>query len=244
MLINRPRPVTDQVVSLLDERIRSGHYPSGQRLPSEAELAEEFGVSRNTVRTALTRLATAGLIQRKHGSGTYVRQIETGAHSLIDAAWEYKRMIAASGRTPSIKGVSVEKRPATPEEAEALELEPGAPVVAVLRLFFADEQPVIRSLNISPQEKIQSPLESLDPDLGIHEFLEQYCRQRIAYADVEFSAVLADQEVQDALNVPPLTPLIQIRELFFDINDAPLVFALNVHHDTALRLRHVRPWYE
>ena len=215
MLINRPRPVTDQVVSLLDERIRSGYYRSGQRLPSEAELADEFGVSRNTVRTALTRLATAGLIQRKHGSGTYVRQMETGSHSLIDAAWEYKRMIAASGRTPTIKGVSVEQRPATPDEAEALGLEPGALVIAVLRLFFADDQPVIHSLNVSPLEILQEPVETLNPDLGIHEFLEQYCRQRIAYADVEFCAVLADREVQDALGVPPLTPLIQIRELFF-----------------------------
>jgi len=68
----RQPPLSLQVEQILIERIRSGHYPPDAQLPAEVDLAEEFNVSRATVRSALNTLATLGLIVRRHGAGTFV----------------------------------------------------------------------------------------------------------------------------------------------------------------------------
>ena len=57
----------------LTDQIASGRYSSGQRLPSESELVKTFGVSRPTVNRALRELQLTGLIDRRAGSGSYVR---------------------------------------------------------------------------------------------------------------------------------------------------------------------------
>lgn len=65
-------PVSDQIVKILKDRINDGVYASGERLPVEADLAEEFAVSRSTVRNALLSMASASLVERKWGRGTFV----------------------------------------------------------------------------------------------------------------------------------------------------------------------------
>ena len=63
----------DQLYEQILQRIVTGEYPEGARLPSEKALSEAFGVSRPIVREALSRLQVDGLVQARQGSGTYVR---------------------------------------------------------------------------------------------------------------------------------------------------------------------------
>lgn len=65
-----------QLFEEIKRRILQGIYQNGQRLPGENELAEEFGLSRQTVRQALSMLEQGGFIHRRQGSGTYVRRVE------------------------------------------------------------------------------------------------------------------------------------------------------------------------
>ena len=76
-------PKHRQVYSALEREIRSGRYKHGDRLPSEAELVLRFGASRITVGRAVRDLQLAGLVDRRAGSGTYVRAAEApaGSHS-------------------------------------------------------------------------------------------------------------------------------------------------------------------
>jgi DNA-binding FadR family transcriptional regulator len=62
----------DQVIEQLREQIVAGVWPIGGRIPTEAELAQLTGTSRNTVREAVQSLVHAGLLERRQGSGTYV----------------------------------------------------------------------------------------------------------------------------------------------------------------------------
>jgi GntR family hexuronate regulon transcriptional repressor len=61
-----------RVANAIVEEIRSGKYPPGDRLPPERELAEEFGVSRPTVREAMIALEIRGIVEARRGSGIYV----------------------------------------------------------------------------------------------------------------------------------------------------------------------------
>ncbi len=84
-----------QVAKAISEAIRSGQYAAGNRLPSERELADEFKVSRPTVREAMIALEIHGLVEARHGSGVYVldepqsktaaRELDIGAFELTEA---------------------------------------------------------------------------------------------------------------------------------------------------------------
>jgi GntR family hexuronate regulon transcriptional repressor len=63
-----------QVAAAIERAIAEGKYAPGQRLPSERDLAEEFGVSRPTLRRAIIALEVRGLLEARQGSGVYVRQ--------------------------------------------------------------------------------------------------------------------------------------------------------------------------
>lgn len=71
------------VLRQIARAIRSGEYKEGTRLPTERELADLFGVSRSSVREALSILAALGIIDRRAGNGTYIRCCEERILSLI-----------------------------------------------------------------------------------------------------------------------------------------------------------------
>ncbi|HET7545003.1 MAG TPA: GntR family transcriptional regulator [Polyangiaceae bacterium] len=71
-----PLPLYHQLAALLTERIESGELSVGERLPSEPELSRQHGIGRPTVRQATELLVQRGLIERRRGSGTYVRKAE------------------------------------------------------------------------------------------------------------------------------------------------------------------------
>ena len=68
----RPRSLAQGVVEALSDRIRNGRLAPGTKLPTEAEVMGEFGVSRTVVREALSKLQAAGLVETRHGVGTFV----------------------------------------------------------------------------------------------------------------------------------------------------------------------------
>jgi GntR family transcriptional regulator, transcriptional repressor for pyruvate dehydrogenase complex len=78
--LRKTRGLAHDVVDVLGERIRTGAYPVGARLPTEAEIIDEFGVSRTVVRDAISRLQTTGHIITRHGIGSFVQKqnVETG----------------------------------------------------------------------------------------------------------------------------------------------------------------------
>ncbi|MFI6697544.1 FadR/GntR family transcriptional regulator [Streptomyces sp. NPDC050509] len=69
----RRQALGDQVITRLREQITSGAWPVGSRIPTETELVEQLGVARNTVREAIRALAHTGLLDIRHGSGSYVQ---------------------------------------------------------------------------------------------------------------------------------------------------------------------------
>ncbi|MEP7281258.1 MAG: FadR/GntR family transcriptional regulator [Rubrivivax sp.] len=68
----RPRTLAGGLVLALGERVRDGQLAPGSKLPTEAQIVSEFGVSRTVVREALSQLQAAGLVQTRHGVGTFV----------------------------------------------------------------------------------------------------------------------------------------------------------------------------
>ncbi|HRI18970.1 MAG TPA: GntR family transcriptional regulator, partial [Burkholderiaceae bacterium] len=75
----RPRTLALELVESLGDRIRDGRIAPGDKLPTEAAIMGEFGVSRTVVREALSKLQASGLVETRHGIGTFVVGFGDGA---------------------------------------------------------------------------------------------------------------------------------------------------------------------
>ena len=108
-------------------------------LPPERDLAEEFAVSRITVRKALDGLVSEGLLTRRQGSGTYVAaRVEKNFSKLTS----FSEDMLARGRVPKSVWLRRSKGAVTPEESLIMGLSPGTPVYRFHRLRYADESPM------------------------------------------------------------------------------------------------------
>ncbi|MEZ4591367.1 MAG: GntR family transcriptional regulator [Chloroflexota bacterium] len=240
--MNQPKANIEQVEMALRERIRRRAYKPGDKLPTELGLTAEFGVSRATIRTVLTRLANEGLIVRRQGAGTYVNQ-RVGEVNSLGGLLDYGRLITESGYKPTIQPISMVKRGATDEEAAHLNLKPNDPIWVLVRLFLADERPFILATNLIPQAFFTAENGFYDGRLPLHDFLQQYCQQTIAYAIYELSPVLADDEkIVQLLGCRFGQQLLQFATTFYNANDLPIVWGYSTYDDSVVKLRFMQSW--
>jgi GntR family transcriptional regulator len=140
--LRRPvaQPLHEQIKLLLLERIEAGDWPPGTYLPAESRLAEDYGVSVGTLRTALTALAHDGILVRRQGKGTAV-----ATHDADSALFRFFTLQRPDGSRvlPVSQPLARTRRAATPEEAADLGLAPGAEVVHIRRLREIDGRTVI-----------------------------------------------------------------------------------------------------
>jgi len=132
------QPQYRQIEQALRERI-SALLP-GARLPSDAELCAEFGVSRMTARNAMQRLAEDGLIARKPGRGSFVA--EPPAHRRANRLMTFTQEMRRAGRVPSSQVLVRVVRPSSTAEAESLGIPSAQPIVHLRRLRQADDEPI------------------------------------------------------------------------------------------------------
>ncbi len=108
-------------------------------LPAERDLAEEFAVSRITVRKAIDGLVAEGLLTRKQGSGTFVSgRVEKNFSKLTS----FTEDMIARGRVPTSSWLRKSQGTVTPEESLTMGLSPGTPVYRFHRLRYADDAPM------------------------------------------------------------------------------------------------------
>lgn len=242
MLIERPKSITTQVSDLLAERIRSQEYVPGSRLPSESDLAVQLGVSRATVRSALARLATQGLVLRKQGDGTYINAHLENIPTSLGGLWNFLRLIEFSGREPSIHVLARTVRPASESEIESLALQEGDPVFFLQRVFLADETPAILAGNAIPLASLHTAPEQCDGHLPIDEFIARYCNAQIAYDIFDIGAILPDSETRSLLHLAADQPILRLRQVFFDRQNEPLLCGSSEYNEKLLGLRLVQSW--
>jgi GntR family transcriptional regulator len=154
----RLRPTGSNLGRELAERLRAriidAEFPPGSRLPSETAISEAYGVSRVTVRTAVKLLESQGLVNVRHGSGTYVAdfggQVRTGLQELRSITETIREM----GLVPRMERYRMEQRPATAEEATKLDIEPDSEVISIQRAILGDEIVMAYSYDVSPSHLI------------------------------------------------------------------------------------------
>jgi GntR family transcriptional regulator len=135
-----PLPLYHQVEVDMRRRIESGEWRRGEQIPTEAELCTVYGASRVTIREAVRRLTDEGLLIRRRGSGTFVREarLTAGARGLTSFTEE----MAALGMRGESHVLSVTVQASNPQVNDRLRLDPRAEVIAIRRLRLAGGTPM------------------------------------------------------------------------------------------------------
>ncbi len=144
-------PVWKSIALSLTSDIAEGRYDTGDRLPTEAQLAATHGVNRHTVRRALSEMAEQGLVHARRGAGVFVAARPTDYP--IGKRVRYHRNISASGKIPGKKILALNTRAADEAEAEALGLQTGDPVHVYDGLSLADGQPIAVFQSVFPASR-------------------------------------------------------------------------------------------
>jgi GntR family transcriptional regulator len=238
-MITRSPSLTDQVKAHLKERIVSGAFEEG-RIPSETELATELGVSRTTIRDALSRLENEGSIYRKQGAGTFVNEPGLQIKSRLEEMWSYEEVLRDHGYTPSIRVVAITSEAASPAMAADLDIQPEEPLLIVEKVFLEDDLPVALTYNRIPAQLFTGELTNQDGALPLYELLDQHCDSQLSYYLSEIVPVALPTHEADELNVSRRTPALSFEEIGYDQNNDPVAQSTSFFRDDLLRFRLIR----
>jgi GntR family transcriptional regulator len=167
----------------LRARILRDEWTRGSRMPSETDLAANYQVSRVTVRTALKTLEGQGLVDIRHGAGTFVTDFGVGIRAGLQELGSLTGTIRQLGHEPGMEWRVVEERPATEAEAERLDVAPGTRVLASERAILSDGEVVAFSYDVFRLDVIPASAAEAIGDGSIFDVLERHgIRPKRAFA--------------------------------------------------------------
>ena len=141
--------LVSQISGKLRDQMFAGSYVPGSKLPPEIQLAEQFGVSRPTVRAALHELEAIGLIQTQHGVGSFVAE-QPAVQAGLERLDSITESIRATGKEPGMIYASRQIRHVLPDEAADMHLPGQALVLELRRTILADGEVVAYSYDLIP----------------------------------------------------------------------------------------------
>ncbi|HFU4460373.1 TPA: GntR family transcriptional regulator [Streptococcus suis] len=211
------KPLYLQLVDELEVAIRERMAPN-DKLFSERELTQVYGVSRITVRLALQELEKRGLVYKKHGKGTYVSEISDTAVDLSQA-YSFTEQMKKIGKCPRTAILSFGCAQATEYIAQHLQVNLGEKVFEIERLRLADEVPMMLERTYVPVALFPSLSASRMSELPLYElFLEDY-DQNIRLAEEEFYASISLDNEAKILGIPSNSPVLHlVRKTYNDKN--------------------------
>lgn len=211
------KPLYLQLVDELEVAIRERMAPN-DKLFSERELTQVYGVSRITVRLALQELEKRGLVYKKHGKGTYVSEISDTAVDLSQS-YSFTEQMKKIGKVPRTSILSFKLVKASDYIAQHLQLSQGEEVFEVERLRLADEVPMMLERTYVPTSLFPALTAIRMREKPLYEiFLEDY-GQTIRLAEEEFYASIALDNEAKILGIPSNSPVLHlVRKTYNDKN--------------------------
>ncbi|HLH58730.1 MAG TPA: GntR family transcriptional regulator [Streptosporangiaceae bacterium] len=196
-----PEPIYQQIADDLRSQIQSRQIPPGSQLPTELQLREKYGASRNTIRDALNRLVILGLVETRPGRGTFVVEKFEPFITTLSGDWQTDSGLGggegnaalaevnARERTAKASTPRVEVKQAAGYVADRLQVAPGAQVISRHQERYIDDQPWSLQTSFYPMEFVLQGatrlLEAADIDEGTVEYLSVALNlKQVGYRDL------------------------------------------------------------
>lgn len=209
-------PLYLQLAGAIEEAVRSGVLPPGSRLENELALAQRLGLSRPTVRQGIQELVDKGMLVRKRGVGTQVVQAPVHRQVALTSLYDDLR---TAGKAPRTEIIEYRIGRPSPEALDRLQLSPGEQVLDLIRVRYADGEPLAVMRNTIP-ERIAPSREALAAS-GLYACLRERGITTVL-AHERIGATVADEEHAELLEEEIGAPLLTMERKSF-ANDGNVV---------------------
>ena len=213
-------PLYTQMKQRLRAEIADGRYAEGGLLPTEAQLGDIYGVSRITVRRAISELQDEGVLEKRHGKGTFVtvQRLETSLVKLDGFSETYSSL----GVEHHSEILGVAEGPADAATAAVLGMEPGAPVLTVRRLIRTRKGPLTLDASQFDSRVFPGLADLLHDDVSIYRLMRTHYGRVLEHATRKINVRLAGQAERAVLACNAGEPLFDMEKVVFDGAMIPL----------------------
>jgi GntR family transcriptional regulator len=234
----KEEPAYKRIQSAIRQRIDSGELKPGDVVDSERVLARIHNVSLMTARHALAGLSQEGIVERRHGAGTFVAPPQVHFNKLHSYTEEMANLGLVTRSRIVFSGIVNREH----EIAARLGLSPTSRLIKIERVRSAGDEPVALEICYLSAEEYQAMMEAPLDRTSLFAALKHECGVEIAYADEEIDATHADLRTARLLNIPTVTPLLRIRQLIFSTKGRATVYVTGLYRSGrhTLRIRRFR----
>lgn len=216
-----PVPIYYQVKTHLRDRIKGKEWGLNQKLPTETELAQYYGISRITLRQAVTELENEGLLIKKRGQGTFVNEKKTP----IVTTLSYSLSSRAGSESIKIETTVLEQMKLTqiePYVRKRLELQENEAAIYIKRLFSIDGTPMAVSRSYLPAHLVPDLEHKALVNNSISLSLQKYYQIEPMFVKDNLAAVRATQSESRILAITLDSPLMLVEGLSYYAEKKPL----------------------
>jgi GntR family transcriptional regulator len=218
-------PTYKRIQSVIRRRIEAGQLKPGDMVASERELAKTHKVSLMTARHALADLAREGMVERRHGSGTFVAPPKIHFNKLMS----YTEQMASRGLAARSRIISSGVLDNEHEIAARLSLPSGSHLYMLQRVRQAADEPfALEACYLSADEFPALAGGTLERG-SLFVTLEHEYGVEMAYSDEEIDATAADLRTAELLSVPRGSPLLRIRQLIYTTKGKACMYVVGLY---------------
>ena len=219
-------PLYYQLEEILSHRIDSGELKPSDPIPSEAELQEQYGVSRTTVRQAIARLVMAGKLRTVQGKGTFVT--EPKVEEKVEAVTSLSQELLARKIRPTSRILDLTRTFPSAKVADVLGLERDREIVRLERLRLADGDPIGISTAYLPYDLVPGLVEKGLVGESLYETLENDYGLVLNEADEVVSASAALEREAELLEISVGAPVLLVTRTTYSVDGVPIEFSRTV----------------
>jgi GntR family transcriptional regulator len=236
------RPLYLRVEEAVRDMIERGAYAVDQQLPSEERLAAAFGVSRPTIRMALGRLESLGLVKRQQGGGTFVTRrkpavLDMGLETILSL---HPRLSTLGGLQSHIADLDICRLEADRELAQQRSVAVGPPVARVSRIVMVDSEPAAYLCDYIPESVVTlAELQASFVD-SVLDFFARLGSPQLLYTKTDISIYYAEPGMAACLSVEEGEPLFQLDEGLYAAGDKVVDWSHNFFVPRHFRFHVVR----
>ncbi len=215
-------PVWRAIADALRSDLAEGRYGAGDKLPTEAVLADRFGVNRHTVRHGISALVEEGLVRTRRGAGAFVAATPTDYP--IGRRVRFHENLIAAGRRPEKRVLALDERSATAGEATALQIAASDPVCVYHGLSLSDGQPIAVVESLFPLARLPDMTVALRHNSSVTDALKVAGVTDFTRASTRLTAVRATATHALHLQINEGDPLLRSTSVNIDDRGWPVEY--------------------
>lgn len=219
-----PTPIYRQIADQIESEVATGKLSPGTMLPSEPQLSKEFGISRGTIRKAISTLVSDNVVERRQGKGTFIKKDKI-SYPFAQELISYAETMKKKGIDFKTELLKYEIRTAPVEIQKIFNVSEDTHLLYLERLRKVEGIPTILLKNWVNFNCVPGVLNVDFTQEGLFEAIEKYGNLKLKYGIRNFTATIATNEQMELLKISEPIALLKINQYTYDQNDKVIEYS-------------------